>query len=339
MNPLGIWLQLLAAVVLIVLAGSRLSGDADAVSARTGLSRSWIGVLLLATVTSLPELVTGVTAVAYTGAPDIAVGGILGSCVFNLTILVLLDVITHRSGRRQSIYLRVTGGHTISSAFGLTLIAIAGLGTLAAWRGVSLAVGSVGMYSPAILLLYLFAMRQIFLSESSGRAAPPPPSRDAKHRGSRSLYLSLGLAVATVVGTGIWLPNIGDALADVMGWEDSFVGTIFIAVATSLPEVVVTLAALRIGAADMAVGNLLGSNVFNIGILAVEDLVYVRGPLLSDASLIHAVSAFTAIAMTGLVIGAIASGRAPGVRGVISLPSILILGLYVLNTYVLFVGG
>ena len=133
MNPSLIWLQLLAAVVLIVIAGTRLSGDADAVSERTGLSRSWIGVLLLATVTSLPELVTGVTA-AYTGAPDIAVGGILGSCVFNLTILVLLDVITHRSGRRQSIYLRVAGGHTISSAFGLTLIAVAGLGTLAAWQ-------------------------------------------------------------------------------------------------------------------------------------------------------------------------------------------------------------
>ncbi len=338
MNPLLIWLQLLAAVVLIVIAGTRLSGDADAVSARTGLSRSWIGVLLLATVTSLPELVTGVTA-AYTGVPDIAVGGILGSCVFNLTILVLLDVITHRSGRRQSIYLRVTGGHSISAAFGLTLIAVTGFGTLTAWRGLPLAIGSVGLYSPAILLLYLFAMRQIFLSESGGQAAPPPPSREVSHRGNRALYLSMGFAIAIVVGTGIWLPSIGEGIADVMGWKDSFVGTIFIALATSLPEVVVTLAALRIGAADMAVGNLLGSNVFNIAILAVEDLVYVQGSLLSDASLIHAVSAFTAIAMTGLVIGAIASRRAPSIARVVSLPSVLIIGLYALNFYVLFVGG
>ena len=334
-----IWLQLLVAVILIVIAGTRLSGDADAVSARTGLSRSWIGVLLLATVTSLPELVTGITAAAYTGAPDIAVGGILGSCVFNLTILVLLDVITHRSGRRQSIYLRITRGHTISSAFGLTLIAVAGLGTLAAWRGLPLAIGSVGLYSPAILLLYLFAMRKIFVSESGGQAAAPAPSGDVNHRSVRALYLSLGFAIAIVVGTGIWLPSIGEGIADVMGWEDSFVGTVFIALATSLPEVVVTLAALRIGAADMAVGNLLGSNVFNIAILGIEDLVYIQGPLLSDASVIHAVSAFTAIAMTGLVIVAIASRRAPSIGGVISLPSVLIFGLYGFNTYVLFVAG
>ena len=204
-------------MVLIVIAGTRLSGDANAVSARTGLSRSWIGVLLLATVTSLPDLVTGVTA-AYTGVPDIAVGGILGSCVFNLTILVLLDVITHRSGRRQSIYLRVTGGHSISAAFGLTLIAVAGFGTLTAWRGLPLAIGSVGLYSPAILLLYLFAMRQIFLSESGGQAAPPPPSQEVSHRGNRALYLSLGFAIAIVVGTGIWLPSIGEGIAEAMTW-------------------------------------------------------------------------------------------------------------------------
>ncbi|MBK8767791.1 MAG: hypothetical protein IPM01_25535 [Burkholderiaceae bacterium] len=87
-----------------------------------------------------------------------------------------------------------------------------------------------------------------------------------------------------------------------LGLSRSFVGTVMLAVVTTLPEMAVTLGALRIGALDMAIGNLLGSNLFNVAILAVDDAFYIRGPLLADAASVHAGTAVTALVMTGLVI-------------------------------------
>ena len=98
------------------------------------------------------------------------------------------------------------------------------------------------------------------------------------------------------------LPHAADALAQELGLSRSFVGTILMALVTTLPEMAVTLAALRLGALDMAIGNLLGSNLFNVLILSVDDLFYTPGPLLADAAPVHAGTAVTALLMTGLVI-------------------------------------
>lgn len=95
-------------------------------------------------------------------------------------------------------------------------------------------------------------------------------------------------AAAVVAAAGTWLPFIGLEIAEAMGWRTSFVGTIFVAAATSLPELVVTIAALRLGAVDMAVdmavGNLLGRNLFDILVLAIDDLAYTDGSLLASSS-------------------------------------------------------
>ncbi len=89
-----IWLQFVLCAGLIGIAGVRLSRYGDAIAGHTGLSRNWIGLVLLATVTSLPELVTGLSAVTLAAAPDIAVGDVLGSCVFNLGRIQPVDA-TH----------------------------------------------------------------------------------------------------------------------------------------------------------------------------------------------------------------------------------------------------
>jgi cation:H+ antiporter len=116
-------------------------------------------------------------------------------------------------------------------------------------------------------------------------------SRPAETVTGKPLTISLHAALAryavaavAVAAAGTWLPFIGVNIAEAMGWRTSFVGTLFIAGATSLPEFVVTIGALRIGALDMAIANLLGSNLFDILVLAVDDLAYVRGPLLSAVS-------------------------------------------------------
>ena len=79
----------------------------------------------------------------------------------------------------------------------------------------------------------------------------------------------------------LWLPFVGEDLAQVMGWHKTFVGTVFVALATTTPEMVVTIAALRLGALNMAIANLFGSNLFNLALSALDDLLYLHGPLLS----------------------------------------------------------
>ncbi len=111
-----------------------------------------------------------------------------------------------------------------------------------------------------------------------------------------------------------------------MAWEQSFVGTLFVAAVTSVPEVVVTVAALRMGAVDLAIGNL-----FNIAILAIDDLFYLPGPLLADVSMVHATSAFSAMMMSRLAVVGLVLRPASRVFRTVSWVSLLLV-IYLLNT-------
>lgn len=105
-----------------------------------------------------------------------------------------------------------------------------------------------------------------------------------------------------MVAAAVALPPAAEAIARMSGLQESFVGTVFLALSTSLPELAVSLAAIRMGAIDMAVGNILGSNLFNILILSVDDAFYRGGLLLADASGSHLLTVFATIAMSGVAI-------------------------------------
>jgi cation:H+ antiporter len=98
------------------------------------------------------------------------------------------------------------------------------------------------------------------------------------------------------------LPHLADQLAVATGLGRTFVGTIFVALATSLPELVVSVAAVRIDATDLMFGNLLGSNLFNMAILGIDDMLYVKAPILTHASPTHLVTASAAMAMTAIAV-------------------------------------
>ena len=328
-----VWFEFGACAALIALAGWRLSLYGDVIAEKTGLSGTWSGVVLLASVTSLPELATGVSAVAAANAPNIAVGDVLGSCVFNLAILVVLDL-AHRS---ESIYTKARQGHILSAGFCVLLLSFVGFSLLLAPRIGGLTLGHVGIYTPVIVVLYLLSMRVVFSYEKRQMAAY------AEEAAERYPHLTLGqavlryaLAALAVVGAGIWLPFIGKDIAGLYNWHASFVGTLFIAAATSLPELAVTLSAMRLGALDMAIANLLGSNLFNLFILAIDDAFYRNGPLLSHVSATQAASVMSALAMTGAVIVGLLY-RPPGrLFRTVGWISILLLLVYMLNAYVLF---
>jgi len=328
-----IWLKLMLCLSVIGYAGYFLSRYGDIIAEKSGISASWIGLILLSTATSLPELVTGISSVTFASAPDIAVGDVLGSTVFNLVILVMLDAMY----RRETLYSRAAQGHILSASLGTLLIAFAGFSLLLDQAKMSPALGHVGLYSPFILLVYLVAMRAVYsyehrtLSEYTEVSAERYP--DVTLRSAVKGYASAAMAVMVA---GSWLPFVASDISNMMGWGQSFVGTMLVAGVTSAPEVAVTISALRIGALDMAIANLLGSNLFDIIILAVDDLFYTKGPLLAHVDASHALTAFTAVMMSALV--AVGLTLRPQGRAVLGLTwvSLGLFMLYVLNSWMIF---
>jgi cation:H+ antiporter len=332
----SVWLEFAACVGLIGVAGPALCRSADVIADKTGLSGSWIGLVLLASVTSLPELVIGASAVTLAAAPDIAIGDALGSCVFNLLMLVVLDFLQ----RGESVYRRARVGHVLSAGFGVVLIGFVGMSLLMHGRGIGLTIGHVGSYTPVILVLYALAMRAVFTYEREHREEFVEGMAE-RYPGVtlRAAALRYGLGAVVIIGAGTWLPFVAERLADVMGWRTTFVGTLFVAGATSLPELVVTISAVRIGALDMAIANLLGSNLFDMAIVAIDDLLYTDGPILARVSPIHGVSAMSAMVMTGIVIvGLLHRPRARLFRTV-GWVSLGLFVMYLLNSYVLYIHG
>jgi cation:H+ antiporter len=328
-----VWVQFAVSVALIWLAGSRLSRYGDVIAEKTGLGRTWIGVILLATVTSLPELATGVSAVTLAKAPDLAVGDALGSCVFNLMIVTLLDFLQ----REESVFTRASQGHILSAGFGVILIGLVGfsLSLQRAWPHLS--IGHIGVSTPLILLLYAVAMRTVFRYERRQRAAALEEAVEQYgHVTFRRAVVGYAASALVVAATGTFLPFIGEHLAAVMGWQQTFVGTLFIAFATSVPEAVVTIAAVRLGALDLAVSNLLGSNLFDIAIVAIDDLCFVPGALLAHVSPMHTVSSLSALMMTGITIVGLLYRPPTRLFRAVGWSSLLLFLLYLLNTYVLY---
>jgi len=296
---MSLWIGFIVCTSVIVYAGARLSRYGDVIAEKTGLGRTWIGVVLMASVTSLPELVTGISSVTYAGVPDIAVGDVLGSCVFNMLILAFLDAM-HRPIPISS---KAHHGHVLSAGFGILLLSLVAISLFMNRR--ILPFGWIGPYSLFFIVTYFIAMRLVYFYEKRQISAfVKEVAIELRYEDipTKTAIMNYSINAIFVITAAIFLPKIGEGIAEQTGLGQTFVGNIFIAVSTSLPEVVVSVAAVKMGAIDLAIGNLFGSNIFNIFILALDDIFFVRGPLLSFASLNHIISALSAIAMTTVAI-------------------------------------
>ena len=327
-----VWLKFSLCLVIILFAGTRLARYGDAIAEKTGMGRIWIGLVLLAAITSMPELVTGISSAALVKLPDLALGNLLGSCMFNLLILAVLDVLY----RPAPILSQASPKHMVSAGMGILLIAIAAGSIFAGGRLSGLAVGWVGAPSIIISSLYILGVWWVFRSER-GRQSQPIETCSPQYQGlsTKTVYIRFALATAAIIGAGIWLAFIGDKLAATYNWHASFVGSLFLAISTSVPELVVTIAALRLGAIDMAIADILGSNMFNLAIIAPVDLSYKPGPILSLVSPAHLITAVLAMVMTLLVVIGLRfpqKGRAL----FIGWYTPVLIGLYIFGMYYLF---
>lgn len=323
-------LTFLLSGAVVVYAGTALARHADAIADSTGIGRLWVGSVLLAGATSLPELTTDVAAVRL-GAPDLAVGDLFGSSLANMLILALLD----RLPPRVQLLRRASPDHVLAASLAICLNALAAVFVLV---GLEHSFLGVGPGSVLLFCAYLAGTRATYLQARNGYTPPVPlaPST-ANAPVLRSALLGFGGAALIVLLAAPAFAWSAKGIAQASGLGNTFVGTWLVGVATSLPELAASLAAVRMGAPDLAIGNLFGSNAFNMAIFLPLDLAQ-PGNLFAAIDRDHAISGLFAVVLTSLGLSA-AVYRAKGRYAMVEPGSALMLIVYGLALFTLYRQG
>ena len=289
----GLVAAFLLTALVVVLSGIRLSIYGDALADRTGIGSGLIGLVVLAAVTSLPELVVSLTSVIQNSdlskGADLATGNMLGSNIFNLLILAFMAVLFPR--RFQPWKMEST--HTDSAIYGLIMLGLFALAfltnTVAALR-----VPLLGCSWPVLALpiAYFIMIRREHRNMEEVKPDHLPSESRLANLPSLRFYGILLLLCGFIIGGGILLSMLGSRMAlppeqGGFGLEATLIGTIFLAISTSLPELVISFSSVRMGFLDMSVGNVLGSNMFNLLIIFCADVVMRSGSMLRHASSSH----------------------------------------------------
>ena len=289
--------------------GILLARSGDAIAEETGLGRLAVGLLLISFATSLPEVATGMSAAA-TGAPDLAVGGYLGSNMANMAILALVDLLS-----RRRVFPLVELAQARVATGAIVLTALVGLGIVldGGWT-----LGPVGYDTLLVTVTFGLFLVWVRRAPIQIRSIPGLPvgggspigeerARDRRRLARALLVFAVG-AIVTLASAPV-LAVSAEEIAAITGIGQTFIGVAFLAAATSFPELVASVAAVRIGAPDLAVGNLFGSNAFNMGVLITADAAYGQGAILSAVSPSQVLVAFGAIVLTGLGLAAVLHGQ------------------------------
>lgn len=312
-----VWLKFIICALAIFLAGSRLTKYGDQLADQTGLCKAWLGLVLLAMVTSLPELSNAISA-AYINMPDLAVGDIIGACLINVFFLALFDLWQRFKGN-GSIFSGASSNNLLSAEFGTGILLITFLGLGLSKLGFDFVVFNFSIYTLAIFIFYLLIQQKLYRNRRAGQ------EKKTKEKLDYFLIIQFFLMAVVVVAAGSWLPFIGTEIVEVMGWGETFVAILFLGIATTLPELTVSFSALRLGEVGMCVGNFVGSNIFNVAILFIADLFFRQGSLLAASSPVLIYGALSAAVLLAMVYSALKKG------GKSHLPTVLIIYLYLLS--------
>jgi len=281
------WTLPMIAVAFIVVAaiigwfGIKMTHCASELAHKTGLGEAFMGALFIGASTSLSGITTSVTAAAA-GFPELAVSNGLGGIAAQTTFLAVADIFYRRANLEHA---AASAENLFMTAFLLTLLGI---------HALALAVPDVSLFAvhPASLILlagYLFGVRLLAQIHESPMWLPRPTSdtseeaKPAKHKHPRRNLLQqwlLFFGYAAVVGAAGWmLAQLAVPLGDRTGLSQGIVGGVFTAVSTSIPELVVAVTAVRMGAINLAVGDIIGGNAFDTLFIAASDVAYRGGPI------------------------------------------------------------
>jgi cation:H+ antiporter len=305
-----------ASSLLVIGSGVVLAREGDQIAHRTKLGGIGVGAFLLAGATSLPEIATDISA-SLADAPDLAVGDLFGSSMANMAILAVIDLI-----HRGRVWPSVGIGHARLAAVAIALTSMAVLGILA---GGGMSIGWVGVVPVAIATAYAAAALWMRRTSGEGRTAEERPrdkeiiepigwAPEEQATPLRIIALRFAAAALVVLVSAPVLAVSAKSIADQTGIGQTFVGTVLLAATTSLPELVASLAAVRIGAYDLAVGNLFGSNAFNMVALLAADIAYLPGPILAVVESVQAIAGIGAILLMALALMAVVHGARTRLR-------------------------
>lgn len=299
-----------AAAAVVWLAGTRVAGYAVTLSERTGLSKAIVGTVLLGGITSLPEIATTGTASVSGNAP-LAVNNLLGGVAMQVAVLAIADAAIGRDALSSVVARPVV---LLQGTLNILLLGMIAMGITSG----DVAVAGIGVWSGAILLAYLSAITLLARSHAStawqarelaeaGERTRPKTPEERRSTGRIALYTAL--AGAAILGAGFLLARAGEALADQTGLGASFVGAVLVAIATSLPEVSSTVAAVRLGQYELAFADIFGTNLFDLALVTFADAGYGGGPVLNEVGSFSVFAALLGIAVTAIYLGGLIERR------------------------------
>lgn len=314
------------AALVIVIAGSRLARSADKLADQTGLGEAVFGVLLLAGVTSLPDFAATLSA-AVDARADLAMSNVMGSMAVNLVFLAVGDIF----------YRKANLEHAAASPVNLMLAGL--LVVLLTLPMLAIFIPAFTLYgvhpmTPVIVAAYLFGLHLVRRAQAKPMWFPrlthhtvQDQPEDLAHERPTTLWF-LFISMAIVTGMAGWiLMESAKSIADQTGLSDTLVGGILTALATSTPELVTTIAAIRIGALNLAVSNIFGTNCFNMLVVAAADAGYSGGSIYHAMAPVQMTWGLVSILMTAILLLGMMRRQTYGI-GRIGFESALILGIY-----------
>jgi cation:H+ antiporter len=288
------WVEFIISAAILVFAAMKLAEYGDVIAIRTRLGGMFIGTLLLAGATSLPEFLTSINSIQQ-GVVDLAAGNFFGSNMFNMLMLAAIDM----AYWRRRILRKVAMNHAVNGSMACMMITLTVFFIMA---NIPVKIGWVGLDSLIIIAAYFIAIHLIRKQNNIEDGEPT----EIDEKSTPSLLKGLiGFAVATLVLILVspLLVKSSKSIAEMTGLGTGFFGTAVVAIITSLPELITTISAVRIGAYDMAVGNLFGSNMFNMFALGITDIFDTQGRFLAsiDSTFILAGLVGLLLTMMGLI--------------------------------------
>jgi len=287
-----IWVKFALSAAAIVLIATQLAKYGDVIAIRTRLGGMFIGVLLMAGATSLPEVLTSFNAIRL-NTPNLAAGDLLGSNNMNMVLLAIIDMVTVN----QRILRKAALKHALTGSLAVFMIGLVLFFMLA---DIDIKLGWVGLDGLLIITLYIISVRIIQSNSDHGSDSGQMMEIEDDFPNLRTGIIGFAIAAGALVLITPIMVQSANEIAELTGLGTTFIGTTLVALTTSLPEAVTTLAAIKIGANDMAIGNLFGSNMFNMFVIGLNDVVFTQGRFLSviDPSLM--LVGAIGILMTGL---------------------------------------
>lgn len=314
--------------VILWLAGARLARLADAIAERYALGRAFIGALLLGGITSLPEVATSMSS-TLVGNVRLAVNNVLGGVAMQMALLAIADAVLRDV--TLSIESNIPVIRLQAAMLSLILILVAMgviVGEPAGWP--------VGAWSMGALTGAMVAFYVVHRVKRDGDGARAPDEvREPDRPGPQHLVLRTVVAGLVVLVAGAVVGLAGDALGERTALGSSFVGVIFVALTTSLPELSTTIEAVRLGRYQMAFANILGTNFFDLALLGVVDMFWLKGPALDEVGRFSAVAALLGATLTGIYLLTFATGHRLRILRV-GTDSLFVLLAYVAGVYLLY---